>query len=79
MAYLIIVISLSPTYPTMPFLSSSPYLQCPYPLIGNGLECSNDTDLDGIPDSELNIGCDETVQSCLMVCFFCFRDLRICT
>ena len=40
--------------------------QCPLPLIGNGLECSNDTDLDGIPDSLLTIGC-EGPEKCFKV------------
>lgn len=34
--------------------------QCPRPLIGNGKECSNDTDLDGVPDIELTTGCEGT-------------------
>ena len=41
-------------------------------MIGNGRECSNDTDLDGYPDTRLTIGCnDKPVKSCPVVrlCF----------
>lgn len=37
---------------------------CPMPLIGNGKECTNDTDLDGVPDRQLTIGC-EGPEPCL--------------
>ena len=33
------------------------HLQCPKGFIGNGKECSNDTDLDGVPDIALSAGC----------------------
>ena len=37
-------------------------------MIGNGRECSNDTDLDGYPDTRLTIGCnDKPVKSCPVV------------
>lgn len=41
-----------------------PTPQCPEPLIGNGLECSHDTDLDGIPDTQLTLGCDVQGHTC---------------
>lgn len=44
----------------------SAHVQCPLPLIGNGRECSNDTDLDRVPDFKLTIGCDGP-EECLKV------------
>lgn len=43
-------------------------MQCPEPMIGNGKECSNDTDLDGYPDVQLTIGCNnQPVKACPVV------------
>ena len=39
-------------------------MQCKVGYAGNGLECDIDTDVDGIPDADLN--CDE--KSCKQVC-----------
>ena len=33
-------------------------------MIGNGKECSNDTDSDGVPDTKLTIGCDLNATLC---------------
>lgn len=37
-------------------------LQCPRGFIGNGQECSNDTDSDGIPDNKLTTGCSPGIS-----------------
>ena len=34
------------------------YCECPVGLIGNGLECAPDPDLDRVPNTQLTIGCD---------------------
>ena len=34
------------------------YTQCPAGLIGNGKECADDSDSDGVPDTLLTKGCD---------------------
>ncbi len=34
------------------------YTQCPAGLVGNGKECADDGDSDGVPDTVLTKGCD---------------------
>ena len=34
------------------------YCECPIGMIGNGRQCASDHDLDGIPNSQLTVGCD---------------------
>ena len=34
------------------------YCQCPLGLLGNGRQCARDTDLDGVPNTALTIGCN---------------------
>ena len=34
------------------------YCQCPVGFIGNGRQCAPDPDLDGVPNTQLDVGCD---------------------
>lgn len=34
------------------------YCQCPVGMFGNGRQCAPDDDLDGVPNTNLTIGCD---------------------
>ena len=51
------------------------YCECPIGMFGNGRQCAPDNDLDGVPNTQLTIGCEnppcKVVSRVTVACLLC--------